>query len=198
MMPRMDGVELCQQLRADRIVCHIPIVMLTARVTSADRIEGIRAGADAYITKPFETEELLAQIAQLLEQRAILRAKYGSSMVTDSKSAPEIPDPFISTVESLIASMITQEQEVTVAGLADRLHVTTRQLHRKMTALTATSPNAFIRIVRIKQAKAMLAADPHRALKEVAISCGFTDYSHFAKVFRAVTGTSPTEWVRRQ
>lgn len=198
MMPRMDGVELCQQLRADRIVCHIPIVMLTARVTSADRIEGIRAGADAYITKPFETEELLAQIAQLLEQRAMLRAKYGSSMVTDSKSAPEIPDPFISTVESLIASMITQEQEVTVAGLADRLHVTTRQLHRKMTALTATSPNAFIRIVRIKQAKAMLAAAPHRALKEVAISCGFTDYSHFAKVFRAVTGTSPTEWVRRQ
>lgn len=194
MMPNMDGMALARAIRANDLTAHIPIIMVTARVTEQDRIEGIKAGADAYLVKPFNTEELLTRVAKLLEQRIMLRDKYAQTITQAPVSDDAIEDHFLARVEQVIVAHINKGEDITVTMVADDLNITARQLHRKVTGLINQSPAALIRITRINCAKTIMAAKPEMPLKSVALACGFTDYSHFAKVFRTVTGVSPTAW----
>lgn len=194
MMPNMDGMALARAIRANDLTAHIPIIMVTARVTEQDRIEGIKAGADAYLVKPFNTEELLTRVAKLLEQRIMLRDKYAQTITQAPVSDDAIEDHFLARVEQVIVAHINKGEDITVTMVADDLNITARQLHRKVTGLINQSPAALIRITRINCAKTIMAAKPEMPLKSVALACGFTDYSHFAKVFRTVTGISPTAW----
>lgn len=194
MMPNMDGMALARAIRANDLTAHIPIIMVTARVTEQDRIEGIKAGADAYLVKPFNTEELLTRVAKLLEQRIMLRDKYAQTITQAPVTDDTIEDHFLARVEQVIVAHINKGEDITVTMVADDLNITARQLHRKVTGLINQSPAALIRITRINCAKTIMAAKPEMPLKSVALACGFTDYSHFAKVFRTVTGISPTAW----
>ena len=194
MMPNMDGMALARAIRANDLTAHIPIIMVTARVTEQDRIEGLKAGADAYLVKPFNTEELLTRVAKLLEQRIMLRDKYAQTITQAPVSDDAIEDHFLARVEQVIVAHINKGEDITVTMVADDLNITARQLHRKVTGLINQSPAALIRITRINCAKTIMAAKPEMPLKSVALACGFTDYSHFAKVFRTVTGISPTAW----
>lgn len=194
MMPNMDGMALARAIRANDLTAHIPIIMVTARVTEQDRIEGIKAGADAYLVKPFNTEELLTRVAKLLEQRIMLRDKYAQTITQAPVTDDTIEDHFLARVEQVIVAHINKGEDITVTMVADDLNITARQLHRKVTGLINQSPAALIRITRINCAKTIMAAKPEMPLKSVALACGFTDYSHFAKVFRTVTGVSPTAW----
>ena len=197
MMPNMDGMALARAIRANDLTAHIPIIMVTARVTEQDRIEGIKAGADAYLVKPFNTEELLTRVAKLLEQRIMLRDKYSQTITQAPVSDDAIEDHFLARVEQVIVAHINKGEDITVTMVADDLNITARQLHRKVTGLINQSPAALIRITRINCAKTIMAAKPEMPLKSVALACGFTDYSHFAKVFRTVTGVSPTAWTAK-
>lgn len=197
MMPNMDGMALARAIRANDLTAHIPIIMVTARVTEQDRIEGIKAGADAYLVKPFNTEELLTRVAKLLEQRIMLRDKYAQTITQAPVSDDAIEDHFLARVEQVIVAHINKGEDITVTMVADDLNITARQLHRKVTWLINQSPAALIRITRINCAKTIMAAKPEMPLKSVALACGFTDYSHFAKVFRTVTGVSPTAWTTK-
>ena len=197
MMPNMDGMALARAIRANDLTAHIPIIMVTARVTEQDRIEGIKAGADAYLVKPFNTEELLTRVAKLLEQRIMLRDKYAQTITQAPVSDDAIEDHFLARVEQVIVAHINKGEDITVTMVADDLNITARQLHRKVTGLINQSPAALIRITRINCAKTIMAAKPEMPLKSVALACGFTDYSHFAKVFRTVTGVSPTAWTAK-
>ena len=197
MMPNMDGMALARAIRANDLTAHIPIIMVTARVTEQDRIEGIKAGADAYLVKPFNTEELLTRVAKLLEQRIMLRDKYAQTITQAPVSDDAIEDHFLARVEQVIVAHINKGEDITVTMVADDLNITARQLHRKVTGLINQSPAALIRITRINCAKTIMAAKPEMPLKRVALACGFTDYSHFAKVFRTVTGVSPTAWTAK-
>lgn len=194
MMPNMDGMALARAIRANDLTAHIPIIMVTARVTEQDRIEGLKAGADAYLVKPFNTEELLTRVAKLLEQRIMLRDKYAQTITQAPVTDNAIEDHFLARVEQVIVAHINKGEDITVTMVADDLNITARQLHRKVTGLINQSPAALIRITRINCAKTIMAAKPEMPLKSVALACGFTDYSHFAKVFRTVTGISPTAW----
>lgn len=194
MMPNMDGMALARAIRANDLTAHIPIIMVTARVTEQDRIEGLKAGADAYLVKPFNTEELLTRVAKLLEQRIMLRDKYAQTITQAPVTDDTIEDHFLARVEQVIVAHINKGEDITVTMVADDLNITARQLHRKVTGLINQSPAALIRITRINCAKTIMAAKPEMPLKSVALACGFTDYSHFAKVFRTVTGISPTAW----
>lgn len=194
MMPNMDGMALARAIRANDLTAHIPIIMVTARVTEQDRIEGLKAGADAYLVKPFNTEELLTRVAKLLEQRIMLRDKYAQTITQAPVTDDTIEDHFLARVEQVIVAHINKGEDITVTMVADNLNITARQLHRKVTGLINQSPAALIRITRINCAKTIMAAKPEMPLKSVALACGFTDYSHFAKVFRTVTGISPTAW----
>lgn len=197
MMPNMDGMALARAIRANDLTAHIPIIMVTARVTEQDRIEGIKAGADAYLVKPFNTEELLTRVAKLLEQRIMLRDKYAQTITQAPVTDDTIEDHFLARVEQVIVAHINKGEDITVTMVADDLNITARQLHRKVTGLINQSPAALIRITRINCAKTIMAAKPEMPLKNVALACGFTDYSHFAKVFRTVTGVSPTAWTAK-
>lgn len=197
MMPNMDGMALCRAIRDNDLTAHIPIIMVTARVTEQDRIEGLKAGADAYLVKPFNTEELLTRVAKLLEQRIMLRDKYAQTITQAPVSDDAIEDHFLARVEQVIVAHINKGEDITVTMVADDLNITARQLHRKVTGLINQSPAALIRITRINCAKTIMAAKPEMPLKSVALACGFTDYSHFAKVFRTVTGVSPTAWTAK-
>ena len=197
MMPNMDGMALARAIRANDLTAHIPIIMVTARVTEQDRIEGIKAGADAYLVKPFNTEELLTRVAKLLEQRIMLRDKYAQTITQAPVTDDTIEDHFLARVEQVIVAHINKGEDITVTMVADDLNITARQLHRKVTGLINQSPAALIRITRINCAKTIMAAKPEMPLKSVALACGFTDYSHFAKVFRTVTGISPTAWTAK-
>lgn len=197
MMPNMDGMALARAIRANDLTAHIPIIMVTARVTEQDRIEGIKAGADAYLVKPFNTEELLTRVAKLLEQRIMLRDKYAQTITQAPVSDDAIEDHFLARVEQVIVAHINKGEDITVTMVADDLNITARQLHRKVTGLINQSPAALIRITRINCAKTIMAAKPEMPLKSVALACGFTDYSHFAKVFRTVTGVSPRAWTAK-
>lgn len=194
MMPNMDGMALARAIRANDLTAHIPIIMVTARVTEQDRIEGLKAGADAYLVKPFNTEELLTRVAKLLEQRIMLRDKFAQTITQAPVTDNAIEDHFLARVEQVIVAHINKGEDITVTMVADDLNITARQLHRKVTGLINQSPAALIRITRINCAKTIMAAKPEMPLKSVALACGFTDYSHFAKVFRTVTGISPTAW----
>lgn len=197
MMPNMDGMALARAIRANDLTAHIPIIMVTARVTEQDRIEGLKAGADAYLVKPFNTEELLTRVAKLLEQRIMLRDKYAQTITQAPVTDDTIEDHFLARVEQVIVAHINKGEDITVTMVADDLNITARQLHRKVTGLINQSPAALIRITRINCAKTIMAAKPEMPLKNVALACGFTDYSHFAKVFRTVTGISPTAWTAK-
>lgn len=197
MMPNMDGMALCRAIRDNDLTAHIPIIMVTARVTEQDRIEGLKAGADAYLVKPFNTEELLTRVAKLLEQRIMLKDKYAQTITQAPVSDDAIEDHFLARVEQVIVAHINKGEDITVTMVADDLNITARQLHRKVTGLINQSPAALIRITRINCAKTIMAAKPEMPLKSVALACGFTDYSHFAKVFRTVTGVSPTAWTAK-
>lgn len=175
MMPNMDGMALARAIRANDLTAHIPIIMVTARVTEQDRIEGIKAGADAYLVKPFNTEELLTRVAKLLEQRIMLRDKYAQTITQAPVTDDAIEDHFLARVEQVIVAHINKGEDITVTMVADDLNITARQLHRKVTGLINQSPAALIRITRINCAKTIMAAKPEMPLKSVALACGFTD-----------------------
>ena len=197
MMPMMDGLEFCRLLRADELVCHIPVIMVTAKVSEEDRLRGLECGVDAYLPKPFNTEELLLRISNLMKQREVLRQKYeqASALLPISTNMPQ--DHFMKHAKAAILEAVREGNDLSVASLAEQLNINTRQLHRKVTALTGDTPVALIRTTKIELAQRILTQDPSVPMKNVAIDCGFTDYSHFVRVFKNVTGKTPSDFVNQ-
>ena len=196
MMPMMDGLEFCRLLRADELVCHIPVIMVTAKVSEEDRLRGLECGVDAYLPKPFNTEELLLRISNLMKQREVLRQKYeqASALLPISANMPQ--DHFMKHAKAAILEAVREGKDLSVASLAEQLNINTRQLHRKVTALTGDTPVALIRTTKIELAQRILSQDPSVPMKNVAIDCGFTDYSHFVRVFKNVTGKTPSDFIK--
>lgn len=196
MMPMMDGLEFCRLLRADELVCHIPVIMVTAKVSEEDRLRGLECGVDAYLPKPFNTEELLLRISNLMKQREVLRQKYeqASALLPISTDMPQ--DHFMKHAKAAILEAVREGNDLSVASLAEQLDINTRQLHRKVTALTGDTPVALIRTTKIELAQRILTQDPSVPMKNVAIDCGFTDYSHFVRVFKNVTGKTPSDFIK--
>ena len=220
MMPGMDGLEMCRRIRSNDVVNHIPIIMLTARITEDDRMQGLEAGVDVYMSKPFNADELRLRIVKLLEQRYMLRRKYilaatdgrdasetqteendSLSLTADFSNSPYwedkvslLTDDFISKVTDRIYDMLNRYEVVSVTSLAEELGMNPRQLHRKLTAVAETTPNAFIINVKVRKAMKMIEADRSVPLKNVALACGFSDYSHFAKTFKSVVGVSASKY----
>lgn len=196
MMPMMDGLEFCRLLRADELVCHIPVIMVTAKVSEEDRLRGLECGVDAYLPKPFNTEELLLRISNLMKQREVLRQKYEQESALLPISADMPQDHFMKHAKAAILEAVREGKDLSVASLAEQLDINTRQLHRKVTALTGDTPVALIRTTKIELAQRILTQDPSVPMKNVAIDCGFTDYSHFVRVFKNVTGKTPSDFIK--
>ena len=207
MMPEMDGLSLCKAIRSDEKINHIPIIVVTAKITEDDKLALLQAGADAYITKPFNADELRMRVDKLLEQRRLLREKFSQMIAKEivaniepkgdsENSETEENNLFIRRLVEEAIAMLDTYKDVNVSSLAEKMQLSTRQLHRRITAITGKTPVAFIQMIKVKKAQKILEENPQTPFKTVAIDSGFTDYSSFARVFKSVVGITPSESVK--
>ncbi len=193
MMPRKDGFELLSELKTNIRTSHIPIVMLTAKSSVESRIQGLRKGADAYLAKPFNHEELFTRLAKLLELRQVLRERYANIAELDLSPAEDAAfaqeDAFIAKLKGMVEEHM-EDTDFGVMELSKIMSVSRSFLHRKLKALTNTSPINFIRIIRLQRARQLL-QDKGLQVSEVAYQVGFNDVSYFSRAFRKEFGVSP-------
>ena len=208
MMPFMDGFEMTRNLRLDERTSHIPIIMLTAKADIVSRLEGIEYGAEAYLEKPFNVDELTLRVRKLLEQRAILQKAYATKMGLTSIAKeiagkeedtsyediviPQLENEFVKKVTSEIEAHLSEES-FSVEQLAKNLFMSYSQVHRKLNAITGLSPNQYIRFIRLQKSKELLSATNDTILN-ISLICGFSDPSYFSKVFKQEFGVAPQEW----
>lgn len=201
MMPMKNGYELCDTLKSDPATSHIPIIMLTARAGVDDRISGLRRGADAYLTKPFQREELEIVLSNLLQSRRRLQAYY-------SRQAKEFPDPGVhpveesESVEYLFLQRLRSALEAqwgnnpaSMETVYKQIGMSRSSLHRKMIALTGMSVTRYDRALRLAQARHMLTTTA-MSISEVAYAVGFEDPKYFSRLFSEEFDHSPTEFRR--
>lgn len=190
MMPEMDGFEVCELLKKDDRTNHIPIILLTAKATSEDMLEGLSHGADAYLIKPFEKKELLLRMNKLMEIRKTLQAKY-SAVETSEISAGVIENSFVKRFYKIIEEHITDD-DFSIEDFADSLHLSRSQVHRKIKGLTGMSTSLYIRHIRLQKAKTLLTSTD-LTVSEIAYQTGFKTPVYFSKVFKESIGVSPSE-----
>lgn len=197
MMPVMDGYTFCEKLKGDLRTSHIPIVLLTARTDSASRMEGLKAGADVYLAKPFNRDELLVRIEKLIQLRVKLQTRYkeldGYSEIIDQiKSvSSNKEDSFIQKMLQIL-KMNLSEDEFGIAELCQSLGMSRSQLYRKFSALTNTSVHRFIQKMRLNKAKELLLTTELH-VNEVAYDTGFKNPSHFSRIYSQEFGIAPSK-----
>ncbi|MDN3620440.1 two-component regulator propeller domain-containing protein [Polaribacter undariae] len=192
-MPEMDGFEFCKTIKTDASTSHIPVMMLTARTTIENRIEGIENGADAYMIKPFDLKLLKLRLSQLITSRQLIFDKFfGAISGADEKiNSNSIDKEFIQKLLEYINNNIS-DSNLSVEELASQLKLSRSQLYRKIKAITGQTVNEFIRKIRLERAKQIL--DSGRGnISEACFSVGFSSPSYFSKCFKAHFGILPSE-----
>ena len=193
-MPRMDGLELMRIVRADETMCCLPIVVVSARVEDHERLEGISAGAEVYLAKPFINEELLLIVNKLLEQRRRLIKMFTNSKSDDetSKQLPEVDVEFFNDINKLIDANLVSG-DVSTSFLADRMCTSVSTLNRRLKNMSGLTATTYIRNRRMLMAKRLLETTNH-SVSEIEVQCGFNTSGHFSRVFKAETGLSPLDY----
>ena len=196
MMPRMDGFEMTDKLKSDVRTSHIPVIMLTAKSALESRLTGLNTGADAYLSKPFYSKELLAQIHNLLAQRERLQAYFqGRSGDRDATAVPPQEHAFIEHTKSIIEAHLEKEH-FSVDQLSKELLLSRSQLHRKLKALTGQSASAFLSDYRLQKAFALL-KDSGGTIGEVSTKVGFSTPQYFSTKFKEKYGFPPSDVPRK-
>ena len=197
-MPAPGGIELCAVIKNDERTSHIPVIMLTAKTTIDDKIEGLRSGADDYIYKPFDIKELKVRISNLLIQRAKLRIHFGSLTGLEHPSGQHdsIDERFMGKVSSIILANL-KDFDFDVGMLQEKVGMSRVHLFRKIKAITGLSPSVMIRNFRMKQA-AELISKRSVSLASVSMAVGFSNPSYFSKCFRDFYGLTPKEYLEKK
>lgn len=196
MMPVKNGFELCEVLKNDELTAHIPIILLTAKSAVDSKIIGLRTGADDYLTKPFNTDELMVRMANLTEQRRRIRLKYAQERpaavpvgIPNHISEPD--RDFMRRFLALVDQHLSNEN-ISVEELARQMFISRVQLHRKLKALTDQNVTDFVRDYRLDRAMAMLHNQEGRVY-EVANKVGFGSEKYFSRAFKEKFGVSPSQ-----
>lgn len=195
MMPKMDGFEFCQTIKSQIETSHIPVILLTALSSAENTSTGLEKGADAYISKPFDEQVLLSQIANLLNQRKRLQENYAQRFVSKQTiDLGSLDNYFLNKINSIIEENITNEN-FTVDLLASEMSLSRSQLHRKLKQVSNHSASEYITMVKIKKATALLATKSYN-VDEVAFKVGFNSHSYFSKCFKKIHGQTPKEYIK--
>ncbi|AHM60532.1 integral membrane sensor hybrid histidine kinase [Flammeovirgaceae bacterium 311] len=199
MMPLKDGFVLCDTLKNDERTSHIPIVLLTARAAVIDRIAGLRRGADAYLVKPFQREELLVVLSNQLQSRRLLQHYYEKLALGNAEAnsipaeSPEaIEDKFVTRLRSTLTPHL-DNPSLDSDMICQLMGMSRNTLHRKVTALTGLSINPYLRALRLQKAKELLLTH-ELSIAEVAHAVGFEDPSYFGRVFSEAYKMSPGQF----
>ena len=200
MMPVMDGLELCQQLKEDFITSHIPVILLTARSTEAQQMEGYEHGADAYLTKPFKAELLLSRISNLLKSRQQLRQYFGDQSSAALPAGEDAKPVKLTTQNSLFMDSLKEavrnnmsNPNLKMDDLGEQLGISRVQLYRKVKVLTGLSPIELLRQMRLERGKVLLNSTT-KTVAEIAFEVGFGTPSYFTSCFKKQYGKLPMEY----
>lgn len=196
MMPEMDGITMTMKIRNDEKTSHIPVILLTARDDQGTKVKGFETGAEQYLVKPFEIEELIARMKSLLSFNERLKKKY-TQLITLAPEDVVIENrdaAFLTRLVKIVEDNIANES-LTVESLQKEIGMSRMQLHRKLKALTNQSANDFIRSIRLKRA-AQILQQPGVQISEAAYQSGFNHMSYFSKCFKEQFGVLPSEYSR--
>ena len=191
MMPVMDGLAFCQQLKTDKAISHIPVILLTARSLDEQRAEGYEHGADAYISKPFSLRLLFSRIDNLIQSRKKLSKLFSNSDENDAfeKLSNETDKTFAAQLRKIIQDNLS-DNEFNVERIGDEIGFSRVQLYRKVKALTGYSPVEMLRKARLTRARHLLRTT-EKTVSEVAYAVGFSTPSYFSKCYKDEFGESP-------
>nr|WP_272509269.1 response regulator [Salinibacter ruber] len=212
MMPEVDGFELCRKIKQDPDIDHVPVVFLTARADLEDKVEGLDVGADAYLTKPFEPEALIARIENLIATRRTLRESFRDAGTAGGKSRHSSDEagngaekgkealpptaeaaPLRDRIEEAIAERLT-DPDFGVSELATATALSASQLRRRMKAMYDRTPVQLIRHRRLEAGARLLQERADVTIGEVAYAVGFNSQSYFSRSFREAFGVPPSQY----
>ncbi len=195
MMPEMDGITFCRQLKTDLEISHIPVVLLTARAASLFKIEGLETGADDYVTKPFHPEELLLRVRNIIQSRQEARDKFARVLNLDPRNVTitSADEDFLKQALQFVEDNIN-DTKLSVEGFAHAMAVSRPLLFIKIKALTNQTPNNFVKGIRLKRAAQLLQQRKFR-VTEIAGHVGFRDPRYFSKCFQKEFGQTPSEYM---
>lgn len=201
MMPIKDGYAVCDTLKRDVRTSHIPIILLTAKATQEDKIEGLQYGADAYLTKPFDKDELRIRLQKLVEANQKRQAYYASTHLDTSQSIgtdepslikSKTEDDFIARLTTIVEQHVSDNQ-FGVPELNKAIGMSKTQGYRKLKALTDKAPSQFIRSIRLQKALQLL-QNSELNISEIAYEVGFSDPNYFSRTFQEEFGKSPRHY----
>lgn len=196
MMPGMEGTLLAQKLRADERTSHIPVILLTAKSTQADQIEGLSKGADVYLTKPFSVEVLRLSVKNLLTSREKMRKKFSKEFTIAPKNIviQSADEEFLNKLIGITEEEL-DEPGFGVERLASKVAMSQSVLYKKLRAVTDMSVNEFIKSIRLKKAAQLLISKQYN-VSEVSLMVGFYDRKYFSKEFKKEFGVTPSEYAQ--
>ncbi|MEN9445064.1 MAG: hypothetical protein RIS47_1955, partial [Bacteroidota bacterium] len=197
-MPNLSGIEFCKRIKQNLVTSHIPIILLTAKVTLEDQLMGLEIGADAYITKPFNVKQLELTTRNLIETRQKLYKRFSQDVyispqeITENHLDQDFLEKAINYIETNISSV-----ELSVENLAAHLNMSSTHVWRKIKSLSGQSTTQFIRTIRLKNAIKLMESNKFQ-LSEIGYMVGFSSPSYFTKCFREQYGKSPSSYLAKE
>ncbi|SEJ36203.1 Signal transduction histidine kinase [Dyadobacter sp. SG02] len=192
---KMDGLDVCQRLKSDQNTSHIPVILLTAKTSVENKLQGLGTGADDYLTKPFEVRELLIRVGNLIEGRRQLKERYTREIILQPASIAisSVDEQFLSRAMAIIEQYMSDEN-FNVETFGKEIGMSRMQLYRKLQALTGHSPSDFMRTIRLQRAAQLLSSNAG-TVSQIADQVGFASHSYFSKCFQEQFGKTPSAFV---
>lgn len=200
MMPIMSGTEMCLKIKNNFELCHIPVILLTAFSSEANRLQGLQCGADDYIAKPFNNKLLLSRIANIIRNRKLLKKKYGDMLLAEQPKT-DIRDLALTAIDRKFLAQLNEiverhisDSEFDINMLTRELGVSRSSLYNKLKSLSSMTPNEFILNLRLKYAAQLLKNNPELQITEIAYQAGFNSLRYFRHCFKAQFNQTPQEY----
>lgn len=196
-MPGKTGYELCRQIKENIQLSHIPVILLTAKATVEDQVEGLGSGADAYVTKPFEPQYLIALIDSQLKNREKIRSMLGESTAVENLEENVLSpqdNAFMTELYQLMENELSNS-ELDVSRMTELLHISRTKFYYKVKGLTGENPSVFFRRYKLNRAAQLLKERKYN-ISEIADMTGFSTLSHFSTSFKKQFGVSPSEYMK--
>jgi len=193
-MPVMDGYAFCREIRSDRVINHVPVIMLTAQASTKSEITGLETGADDYLVKPFHPQALQVRVKNLIERQRQLRERFSKEvLIRPAEITVTSADEAFIQMACEATELHIDDVNFNVDAFAAALGMSLRQLQRKLRALTNLSPKGFIRTIRLERA-AQLLKQHYGTVAEVCYAVGFNNPTYFAKCFSEAFGVPPSTY----